>query len=841
MAIEPFRQRIGVQSAGSLISGNAPQVSDPGTAIRAAAQSVREALQPGLEKKAIEAGQKAAGEAVIQRDANGNALKIERPKGGGDLFNAAFDKVAETRYVNQVSFDTQNWLNTEINDRRTGKDGKAFDPDQFEAAVQGRLEGVLKSVDPSLRPAVEETLFREALERTRSFRDEWGRNQRAQAIAGARDQLQVLMDGYARFRDEGLDAGQAYEKYGSKLDSLIARMKDMGQIGGAEADALLMRVDNLVDSAESYAFSMAAATKFIPVIGGLDGTDTEILGNWLRGAPDPRKLGGVTMEGTAEERVTPDTLKAALKQLVPGAVQTSGARAENDPLSLKNPSSYHSVKNGGRAIDVAPIKGMTFDQYVQRWRDAGFTVVEALEEVGSKRSPHATGDHWHIALGNTRKTTSTKDNPEVQGLTFEQVDQLDPSVKRSLLTIVTNREQRLRELEAEQRAAAREAERERKEEERHRELVNGMIGANSAGYGGGWNSQQKGVLDEAFKAQVDLTKLSDPEQRKKALSFIQFNNYLPGPLIQYVENTAVSANWRSAVELYRNVKNATLATGGVVGDMMVRQLTPRTQSLLKAADDLITSGQPDSIVQARMEQLRSGDGFSLGDAISSYNSVVGKGQQNTYSLARNRQIREAYGIPSNVAIPAALSRRIDESYAANLDVANRDPEQALKRAMDQNKGVYMRSGLFFDGVGPSVLPRTFNNQALMRFFSDLADPQGNRALPPMKDADGKPLLHSIGGVNSSIKLSPADNQIGSIGLYNVTIIHPQTKQVLKTLQRVDLGAALSTWASSQPRSTTKPAPANDPIAAARQKKAEEAAALDVLSGRGKPPFLGPKM
>lgn len=838
MAIEPFRQRIGIVSPGSLISSSAPQVSDPGAAIRSIGQTIMEVGAPIVSKRAIEAGQKAAGSAEIKRDAEGNPIKIERPQGGGVLFNQAFDKVAEARYINQVSYDFQNFLNTEINDRRVGKDGKAFDPDQFDAVVQGRLEGILKTVDPSLKPAVEEVVFREALERTRSFKDEWGRTQRSQAISGAKQQIDILMNSYARFRDEGLNASEAYEKYGKPLDDMVQRMQELGQIGGEEADALLMQVDNLVDGAESYAMSLQASKEFIPVIYGLDATDAEIMGNWLRGAPDPRKLNGVTLEGDGQERVTPEALKASLKEIVPSAVMTSGARPAEHPLSIKNPGSYHSVANGGRAIDVAPIKGMTFNEYVDRWRKAGYDVVEAIEEVGDKRSPHATGDHWHIALGNTRKVMATKDNPRVRDLTFEDVDRLDPSVKRSLLAVVTNREQGLREEQAIARAQAAEQERIARDEANNQALINTITGALGNGMGGNWNAQQRGVFENTFTQTVDLGRMGEPTQQAAALRFIQTNQYVPESLVNYMTNTVRSENWRSAVQLYRNVKNANVG-GATVGDILVDGLDARSKALLATADELIASGQPDTVVSARIEQLRSGNGFTRDEAIGEFTRILGRGQEGTYRRTRDQRIRDTYGIPDNVAIPPALSRRIDESYAANLDVQNRDPEKALQRAMVQNQGVYRKSGIFFDGVGPSSLLRTYNQKQLADFFGNVTE-NGKRLAPAVKGPNGELRNHTV-GQNGTIRLVPLDNNLGSIGRYEVRLFNPHNpSQLLDTFQ-IDLGAELNRWSSAKPKPAAPVVAATgDPVAAARAKR--EKAGQDFRRARERAQTIsGPKI
>jgi len=86
---------------------------------------------------------------------------------------------------------------------------------------------------------------------------------------------------------------------------------------------------------------------------------------------------------------------AAIKELFPEARITSGYRSPDDPLSQANPTSYHTQSYG--AVDLAPIPGMTFDDFVATVRDAGYEVVEAIDEVNNP-SGHATGPHWHIVI-----------------------------------------------------------------------------------------------------------------------------------------------------------------------------------------------------------------------------------------------------------------------------------------------------------------------------------------------------------------------------------------------------------------------------------------------------------
>lgn len=88
--------------------------------------------------------------------------------------------------------------------------------------------------------------------------------------------------------------------------------------------------------------------------------------------------------------------KAVVQQLFPNARVTSGYRGPSHPLSQTNPRSYHATSPG--AVDVAPIPGMTFDQYVNSIRQAGYNIVEARDEVNNP-SKYATGPHWHVVIG----------------------------------------------------------------------------------------------------------------------------------------------------------------------------------------------------------------------------------------------------------------------------------------------------------------------------------------------------------------------------------------------------------------------------------------------------------
>ena len=82
--------------------------------------------------------------------------------------------------------------------------------------------------------------------------------------------------------------------------------------------------------------------------------------------------------------------------LFPSARITSGYRSPDNPLSRANPGSWHTKSHG--AVDVAPIPGMTFDQYVAEVQNAGHKVIDAHDEA-THPFPWTTGPNWHIVIG----------------------------------------------------------------------------------------------------------------------------------------------------------------------------------------------------------------------------------------------------------------------------------------------------------------------------------------------------------------------------------------------------------------------------------------------------------
>ena len=112
-----------------------------------------------------------------------------------------------------------------------------------------------------------------------------------------------------------------------------------------------------------------------------------------------------------------------VKTLFPTARITSTKRSPSSALGRANPRSYHNI---GKAIDIAPIPGIKFKDYVQSLKGAGLDIVEAKEEVGKGRSKHATGDHWHIAYTGSMKAPKAPEKaPESVQMASAEVEKPD--------------------------------------------------------------------------------------------------------------------------------------------------------------------------------------------------------------------------------------------------------------------------------------------------------------------------------------------------------------------------------------------------------------------------------
>lgn len=125
------------------------------------------------------------------------------------------------------------------------------------------------------------------------------------------------------------------------------------------------------------------------------------------------------------------SLIAAIKGLYPSARITSGYRGPNNPLTKINPRSMHALgsPDDPRAVDVAPIPGVSFADYVSSLKNHGVHVVQAFDEATHPFS-WTTGPNWHIATGaspSAAKAAPTGDNSvAVNSSLYPVVNGVDP-------------------------------------------------------------------------------------------------------------------------------------------------------------------------------------------------------------------------------------------------------------------------------------------------------------------------------------------------------------------------------------------------------------------------------
>jgi len=87
--------------------------------------------------------------------------------------------------------------------------------------------------------------------------------------------------------------------------------------------------------------------------------------------------------------------RRVIEEVFPQAEVTDDLRDPDSELGRANPSSYHNHTDG--AVDIRPIPGMSFNEFVDTLEAKGYKVIEARDEVKNP-SRHATGAHWHVVI-----------------------------------------------------------------------------------------------------------------------------------------------------------------------------------------------------------------------------------------------------------------------------------------------------------------------------------------------------------------------------------------------------------------------------------------------------------
>lgn len=854
MALTPYQRRVGLPDSPGPSNRVDTRVVDISGNIAGLGRQLQDTFAEQHKAEAIEAGSKAAGDVVLERDEGGNII-LPRATEGGTYARAAFNAMLERKYVNEVNLSWQMQLNDDLAARRTGD--APYDPEDFKMKSLAKLEGIVAGAAPEVRVELSELLAREMLERTRSFEDEHSRTVRAQSVAGWNDLIAVRKDRLANALERGWSAERiAEEKAGLMAD--LDHMEQMYFASPIETAATMMAADDQIADVTNFIRSSREVVELLPIIGQLNEQELEAL---EAGLSLPYGVDGEVLDTDVSGLVAGSAAYVAPVEAAAGspfgAPRDGGTRSHKGidfpapagtlvkpGFSLGGTASVGWSEKGGNIVTVAHDNG-TVTRYMHLGKvnvrdgqriDAG-TILGTVGRTGN-----ATGNtlHYEILpdgknavdpLSLMGKEVSVEDSEqtkiEVAGITGERIRGWDPAVRAQAVKFITDRRAVIREEERVARQEAADAAREAREAARMQQLQDSITGALDNGVGGNWNAEQRGVLNRGFDAAIDWSRIDTPEMQQEVSQFVSQNQYVPESLQNWFANSVRSPNWASALSLYDRLDDTTMSNGAKVGDLMVEELDASSRSLFEYARTLRNSGTNAETIGHALEKVRDGTGFTPRSATTAYNEFKEKGDT-TYQQDRNKALREQYGVPERSVLLPELQKRIDASFAANLSIYAGEPQKALKLAIEQNKSVMQRSAIFVGGVGPAALRRTFTPNAIQEFLG------GER------DQDGKPLIPPGKGwrLGENIKLEPLESSLTSIGRYRVLFFDPANPSRFMGSLELDLGDGLRNWKTATTRTSNR----RNAIAAARatrtriQGRARNRAERDQAA-----PFAGPKI
>jgi hypothetical protein len=798
MAIEPYQRKIGIPDAAG---GGMTRIADTrsvdiGPAISSLGETLMSTFEPILADEAIKRGNEEAGKVMFTRDDKGNLL-LPPAAEGGRRYVAAYDKLLETRYLNEVGTEFQTALDQEAADRRTGV--KKYNATEFAASVQAKTEGMLSAMDPRIRPQMEEVLLREGLERTRSFANEVSGAARRDTIQGT---IQ-LMNSFKKKMATGYLKNESIEKiekeYRAPYNILAQSLKDINAVSKEEFQAIMMEADDLIADGTQYLNDMDFLADVLTASGGMGYDQAEYIKNLARGIPVQGEFDPTYQTTLAvPENVTSESF-VKYYETKTGTKVNSGARSLTDPLTKDNPRSYHSIANGGRAIDVPRIPGMTFDQWVKSIEDDGFVVLEAKDEY-TKPSKHATGPHWHIAVGNKRRVTATKELPALKGITRERILSMDPRARRELEQAMNERQSVIRGQEAQAAAKAREAQQDAKQQQ----VIDAIVSTTRDGIYN-YTNPERDALDVSFNSEVNkVGGLNTEAGRNAAINFISTYPYMPGEMKGWFTSNLRSPNWKSALNLYNSTKVLTTQSGSSMGDILTGALSPKDRALFDSALRMQDNGVDDAVIGAQIKNIISGKSYTASEAQFQFNATRGK---DAYRQSKGKALKDLFGIEG--IPPKDLSNNYDEAFAANLAVSQNNVEDAEEATRAQLKSLSVADPIFFNGIGYKNVyskignsPKAFN-QILMNHLSTLTLPNGQPLMNKVAIADGTIRRPIVGGPNTTIKIAPLDGNVNQVGRYQVYIYDPANRK--KLLGRIvvdfskDLNPQIQAYTQSQRR------------------------------------------
>lgn len=784
MALEPFRRKVGTAGAIPLAPVRTANIPDVGGEIIRAGQQIFASGAQGRQQKAIEQAQTDVSQIEVRRP--DGSLITERPEAdGGATYRNAYERLLAEKYITEFSFDVQVQLDKFANEHFN-------DPEELYKVGLAYIDGALSNVPLEFRDQARQIALREGQERFRANMNRFGRDQNRSLMQAALNNITNLENQYQELSTDPNATDEQKQIIQEKIISNVRSLTDFGRTI-PEVNSILESIDSKIGTLDEYAASVENTSSFMSFVNNsFSINDLTIILQRLDGINSPGEISGIINGGTRRTEATPEYAAEKLKSVFPDVTITSGPRGSDHPLSQASPSSYHNTRNGGRAFDVAPIEGVSFDEYVSRLKSAGFNIVEAIDETDPAVMARtgATGPHWHIAYGPTLTETVATQDAAATELSLQKLHELFPSaaVRQNLRQAISQRISGIRTEEAQMRAADREA--------RQARQIEGILKSIQDNQNDGiynYTSDEKKILESGFESLLEQQGNLNTEQgRAAAIGFVQSQVYVPKKLVAwFTSNLRNPDSFGEALNLYNNVKNTTTDTGSTIGDVLIDSLPQRDVALFNRAVSLSEAGVPDEIIKMRIDAFVRGKAYTADEAKTQTNNVSGAG---AYNEIKTNVLRESLGVEG--IPPKSVSFSYDEAFSANLALYEGDIEKATEATQNQLQSLMTRSNVFYNGIGyKRVIDRIGgSNKAFNEILRDhlvtLTTPDGSPLLKTYMTEEGTQVSHRIGGPNSSIKIEPIDGNVEELGRYKVYIMNPANLNVLEGTIEIDLGRDL---------------------------------------------------
>lgn len=289
--IPDYQQSIGVSDPGQ--ARFSPQdVVNPGPALAEAGQAISNMLQPRVKLDAEKAAMEAAGEANIVKDAQGNFVRPDPPKGGGIYYTQMYDQVMNQRYEAVVTKDFEQHLDSTT-------EQYANDPQGFLANAEGHANGVLSAVAPESRAALDIAFTRELSERYRGLTSQKASRDYSAAVNGTKATIDANTDRALQLLDlGGEDAVARARPLVDEAVQAAERLQAMGAISPEGQRAEVTAIMTKVGTGVQLRLSMDHLAKLGPMLKGMSDDELQRLQSYAIGTTDnpDAKAGGMSLE-----------------------------------------------------------------------------------------------------------------------------------------------------------------------------------------------------------------------------------------------------------------------------------------------------------------------------------------------------------------------------------------------------------------------------------------------------------------------------------------------------------------------------------------------------------------